>query len=853
MEPLTGGIMTSFGGYLAHLATRLFAPAKHLKATYEAFRQLLEWDQRSHEKMAELESFCHEEKKGDFWAIRKTYEDLYGAVAEMVAHLTVMAPRSYQALFARLRDIDAAVRTSGLTLQQPDAFPPFVLPLKEIPPQAEGLAGGKAAHLAEIASALDLPVPNGFVITSRAFNAFCETNRLGPAIENALATLDPDSPRALEETSAYLTSLVLKGSMPPGLEEAMREVYSRIFGAARCAVRSSAVGEDAAFSFAGQFKTVLNVDAARLVEAYKEVVASKYSPSAIFYRVKNGFLDRETPMAVLALEMVDAVASGIVYSQSPLAASKSRTTIYAIWGLGELLVKGDTVPDVLELSMAGDRPEVVHRTPGARDFKTVLTPRGGVETVPLEAPEKDTAPIDDHQAARLAAWARQLESFFQSPQDVEWCKDRPGRLLILQSRPLKVEKEAEDSCRIELSGVANPVLLAGGDRAVSGIGTGKVFVVSSFGDLQNLPMGSVLVARSAPPKYAQVMDRLSAVVTDLGAAAGHFVSVAREWGVPTLVNTREATRNLKPGEMVTVVADSAKVFAGAVAGLPENGCPKSGLPEDSPVMKRLRRILDHCAPLNLLDPRDDGFVPQGCKTLHDIVRFVHEKAVQEMFFLGSKGMRRAGANKLISQIPVTLYVLDLEKRRPRGLARRRGLPLEKVENLGLRALWRGLGDPAISWSGDLRHLDWQEFDRLSAGIISLDSQMLASFAVISKDYLNIHIRFGYHFVVIDTLFGPVSEQNYISLRFKGGGAAPERRRLRIRFLARVLGAHGFETDPEGDGIDVTRRAVASLDIEKKLEMLGFLLGFTRLLDQRLEDTADVEAFSDRFLTRFPPQ
>jgi pyruvate,water dikinase len=845
--------MTSFGGYLGHLATRVFAPAKHLKATYEAFRQLLEWDQRSHEKMAELEGFYHDEKRGDFYTIRKTYEDLYGAVAEMVAQLNVMAPRSYQALFPRLRVIDSAVRAFGLKLPQPDASPPFVLPLEEIPPQAEGLAGGKAAHLAQIASALDLPVPKGFVITSRAFNAFCETNRLGPAIENALATLDPDSPRALEETSAHLTSLVMKGSVPPGLEKAIQEVFSRIFGVARCAVRSSAVGEDAAFSFAGQFKTVLNVDYARLVEAYTEVVASKYSPSAIFYRVKNGFLDRDTPMAVLALEMVDAAASGIVYSRSPFTSSKAGITIYAIWGLGELLVKGDTVPDVLELSSERDRPEVVHRTRGARDFKAVLTPQGGVETVPLAASEKDTAPIDDHEAARLAAWARRLESFFQSPQDVEWCKDRQGRLLILQSRPLKVEKEAENSCQIQLSGVANPVLLSGGDRAVSGIGTGKVFVVSSFEDLQDIPTDSVLVARSAPPKYAQVMDRLSAVVTDLGAVAGHFVSVAREWGVPTLVNTREATGNLKPGEMVTVVADSAKVFAGAIPGLPESPCEKSGLPKDSPVMKRLARILDYCAPLNLLDPQADSFVPQGCKTLHDIVRFVHEKAVQEMFFLGSKGMRRAGASKLISQIPVTVYVLDLEKRRPGGLTRRGGIPLEEVENLGLRALWKGLGDPEIPWSSDLRHLDWQEFDRLSAGIISLDSQMLASFAVISKDYFNIHIRFGYHFVVIDALFGPVSEQNYIALRFKGGGAALERRRLRIRFLSQVLGAHGFETDPEGDGIDVKRRGIAPLDIEKKLEMLGFLLGFTRLLDQRLEDTADVEAFSDQFLARFPPQ
>jgi pyruvate, water dikinase len=846
--------MNAMRRIISHLLTRLFAPSKHLKKTYEAFRQLLEWDRQSHERMAELESYYHDEKRGDFYTVRKAYEGLHEAVRQMVEHLDAMAPRSHRRLFPRLLDINAAVRASGLRIEEPDATPPFVLPLQEVPRRAETLAGGKGAHLAELASELDLPVPKGFVITSRAFNAFCETNRLGPEIETALANLNLDSPPSLEQTSTYLSSLFLKGSLPPVLEKAIQNACTGAFGKTRCAVRSSAVGEDSAYSFAGQFKTVLNVESTRLVEAYKEVIASKYSPGALFYRIKNGFLDRETPMAVLALEMVDALAGGIVYSQSPFSSSEAATTIYAIWGLGELLVDGDTVPDVLEVSMRSDRPEVVRRTQGARDRKAVLTPQGGVETVPLEAPEKNTPPIDDKEAGQLAVWALRLEKFFGTPQDIEWCKDRQGCLLVLQSRPLGLEQKTEESCEIDLSGVSSPVLISGGDRAVSGIGKGEVFVVSSHEDLQGLPRGSVLVAHSTPPGFARVMDRLSAVVTDLGSVAGHFASVAREWGVPTLVNTRKATSILKHGEMVTVVADSAKVFGGEVEGISVPSCEGNRPPKDSPVMKRLSLILEHCSPLNLMDPQDEGFVPENCKTLHDIVRYVHESAVQEMFSLGSKGMRRArGAVKLVSDIPVTLYVLDLEKRRPKGLGRSGEIPLERIENPGLRALWKGLGHPDIRWSSDVRHFDWEEFDRLSAGLISLDSQMLASFAVVAKDYLNIHIRFGYHFVVIDSLFGPQPEQNYISLRFKGGGAAPERRHLRVRFLSRVLGEHGFETDPQGDGIDVNRSSLTLPDAGKKLEMLGFLLGFTRLMDQKLEDKEAVEAQADEFLKKFPPQ
>ena len=132
-----------------------------------------------------------------------------------------------------------------------------------------------------------------------------------------------------------------------------------------------------------------------------------------------------------------------------------------------------------------------------------------------------------------------------------------------------------------------------------------------------------------------------------------------------------------------------------------------------------------------------------------------------------------------------------------------------------------------------------------------DSQLLASFALLSADYLNINIRFGYHFVVIDTLCGANPRENYVSLRFKGGGAAFEGRHLRGRFLARVLEEHGFEVRLEGDIVDVRLRGIASSELEAKLEVLGFLLGFTRLLDMKLDNMENVETLVDEFLGKAP--
>jgi pyruvate,water dikinase len=845
---------------LRHLAYQVFAPTKQLRRNYKAFRDLLEHDHRSHEWLADLEKHFHEGKRVDFHAVKKTYERLSHSVSKMIECLDAMAPGSYGQLFSIFREINSTIQGSGLKIEELDASPPFVLPLDQIPPQAESLVGGKAGRLSKIAVDLALTIPKGFVITSKAYSYFIEFNHLSTRIEAALADLDVDSPLSLEKTSTHLTSLILEGFLPPDLQKAIGETCADLMSddgssgvLSRWAVRSSAVGEDGAFSFAGQFKTVLNVDPKNLDQAYKEVLASKYSPNALFYRVKNGFLDQETPMAVLVLEMIDAEASGIVYSQSPVSSGSTATTVYSVWGLGEHLVKGATVPDVTKVSWEDHVPHVTSKDRGARETKMILSPDGSVETVPIETHEKEPLSLGDRKAIELATWAAQLESLFAEPQDIEWCQDRQGRLYILQSRPLHLEQPAQTSCEIDLADIPNPILLSGGERAASGMGSGMVVVASSPADLENIPKGSVLVTHTTAPRWAQAMDRLSAVVTDLGSVAGHFASVAREWRVPTLVNTRVATQRLKPGETVTVDADRAKVFAGTIQGLSNSLCEKQELSPESPFMKRLRLILDHASPLNLLNPQDPGFVPGNCRTLHDMVRFVHEKAVQEMFSMGGKSMRRVrGAKKLISEIPITLYVLDLGGGVRDAPGSKREVHLKDVENIGLRALWKGLSHPEINWSPDILHFDWEEFDRLSAGIISVDSQLLASFAVVSKDYLNINVRFGYHFVVIDALFGTSPMDNYLSLRFKGGGASPDRRNLRVQFLARVLQEHGFESDFEGDTIDAWHRGSTQSGMERKLEMLGFLLGFTRLMDQKLEDTKKVEASVEEFLSKSPP-
>lgn len=829
----------SFLGRLKTIALDLLSPDTLVRRRYAVFRELLKQDHRGHELMAKIERLYHDSGTADFSAVRFVYRDLLQAISSMVESLSILAPHRGAGLPDALQRIDLEA-LPHLAAANPDTSPPFVFALDELTENLEHLAGNKASNLAVLSKRLGLPVPTGLVITARAYHYFIEYNGLRPEIESRLAVLDIDSHSSLDETSSVLMNLLMQATFPRDLELAVMEYRDRLFEGERCAVRSSGIGEDGKISFAGQYRTVLNTATEGVMDACKEVYASRYSPTALSYRIRNGLLDEETPMAVLVMRMVDAEASGILYSKDPFGLQPDRMKIYSTWGVGEPLVEGAAAPDVTEISTDGSL-RLLAMERAVRDRKSILSREKGTQSVPLEDGEKKGMSLDEEGARRLAGWAERLESFFGTPVDMEWCRDRRGELFILQCRPLRLDTFSINLELARAPRVPNRMLISKGEKASSGVAAGQVALVYSASDLGNVPEGAVLVAPGTSPAFARVIGRLRAVVTDVGSPAGHFASVAREWGVPALVNTGVATRVLNPGETVTVDADGGRVFAGVAEELLNSASRKSP-PADSPFRKRLRRILDTVSPLNLVDPQSASFDPGCCRSLHDVLRYVHEKAVEEMFSLGGRGRRRfRGARKLASDIPVTFYVLDLADGLARESHRKKQIAVNDVKSFPFIALWEGLTCPGATWSQHVTHFDWDVFDRAATGggIISFDSQSLASYALVSEDYLNIGIRFGYHFTVVDALCGFEERDNYISFRFEGGGADFEKRCLRVLFLAQVLQNHHFEVVSKQDWLTARAEKFSREEARDRLEIIGRLLAFTPFLDMTLDDLAEV--------------
>jgi pyruvate,water dikinase len=169
------------------------------------------------------------------------------------------------------------------------------------------------------------------------------------------------------------------------------------------------------------------------------------------------------------------------------------------------------------------------------------------------------------------------------------------------------------------------------------------------------------------------------------------------------------------------------------------------------------------------------------------------------------------------------------------------------------AVWEGLSDREITWAKGLLHLDWERFDQVSGGIFSLkSSSLLASYALLARDYAYLLLRFGYHFAVVDALAGERPEENHIQFRFKGGGGSPEKKAWRLLMLDKVLKHFGFVVNIQEDMLEAKCMRQDSQSSQLRLRILGYLLGRTPLLDMALESETDALHMAELFIKKWQP-
>ncbi len=788
---------------------RVFAPGAVLRSTYESFQELLEYDGRTHEEMAELEALYYQGTKEDFSSIRNRYKSFSANVLGMVESLEKMAPGSHVTLRSYYKKFDF-YSTFLLAPPQLDAAPPFVCSVQEGAGR-EDLVGGKASQLAALASGLNLPVPAGFVITANSCNYFMAYNDLRRPVDTILSGIRSVNPHSLLEASARLVDLIEDAEIPAEITEEITAAwagFSKPFETPPLmAVRSSGLNEDGACSFAGQYLTLLNVAGSEILAAWRRIISSKYTPEALAYRIHSGLGDEETGMAALVLEMVQAKSSGVLYTADPSGGKNKNVSIHVVRGQGDALVSGRVIPESHDMNEKGK----------GKDGGTAI----------LTAPELATL----RQQGQLIADA------YDSPRDVEWSITEQGHLIFLQSRPLGTQQSLQVSSKITPLPDKGQLLFKAGVTAARGQACGPAYCVDSTHLLEEIPTGAILVLRETLPSAVRVLKQVRGVVAELGSVAGHFSTVCREFGVPLLLAVGDNIKSIAQGEELSLFADIQELWQGDCLP-PQKPVPIYEREAELPYFRRLHGLLDFVTPLNLLDPESKDFTPESCRSLHDIIRFSHEQAVRTMFSLGDRGSGRSkGKRKLISPLPLDVFLLDVGGGLQEKETGKADVDLAEICSTPFLALWQGLTHPSVEW-GERSHYDWKSFDEiaLAGGSASKDSSDFASFAVLGGNYVNLNMRFGYHFTLVDAMCDKDAAKNYCQLRFAGGGGDFSGRSLRIDFVETILKESGFQVTPKGDLLDARLQHMAAAEMLQQLQVVGRLLGVTKLMDMRLKDT-----------------
>jgi len=720
--------------------------------------------------------------------------------------------------------------------------------------------GGKNANLGEMKNRAHLPVPEGFAITTRAFELFLSENDLVDRIAMKKMSLDPNDAESLNAVSEEIQRLMITSPVPEPLGRAILSAYDAMSASVRgdgssppprISMRSSALGEDSDLSFAGQYLSVLNVPRELILKNYTFIIASLFTPRAMSYRIMKGIPDEHVAMSVACIRMVDSVASGVIYTRHPFDPRDNNVIISAVWGLGPYAVDGAVTPDKYEVGKASGLPILVKEI-SSKPVKLVSNPEGGLTEVTVGEGDKEFACLSDRQIQDLAAYAITLEKHYGGPQDIEWALDNKGDFFILQTRPLCGRQENQP-LGIAIPEARNyPVLIEGGAAAFPGIGGGKAFHVSSDEDLVNFPDGAVLIATQPSPKFMLVMRKASAIVTDFGSITGHMASLAREFAVPALLDTRTATSTIPNGAEITVDAHCRRIYDGIVPELTALQTSRQPRMKGTPVYETLSRIAEVITPLRMLDPKSPEFAASNCRSLHDLMRFIHELSYSEMFRISDLVSEHEGfALKLIAPIPLDLHVIDLGGGIAEGGKKSRSVRHEAIVSVPFRALLNGMlhedllhfRPRPVEFSGFLSVLSEQMFQD------HLGSERFGnrSYAIISDKYLNFSSRVGYHYGVLDTYCGYTLSKNYIAFSFKGGAADDIRRNRRARSIALILESLGMSVEVTGDRVSARVQKLESQILVEKLDMIGRLLQFTRQLDMLMKSEASVGAIAKAFL------
>ncbi len=309
----------------------------------------------------------------------------------------------------------------------------YVLGFQDIDKTNIALAGGKGANLGELSKLEGVRVPDGFCISTEAFQKIVRGTPSIHELLDRLSLLKVNDRIGIKELSAEIRARIEAAAIPGDIHDEIVRHLARLGRENAWAVRSSATAEDLpTASFAGQQDTYLNIVGEKAVlEHVSKCWASLFTERAVTYRIQNNFDHREVRLAVVVQKMIFPRAAGVLFTADPVTSNRKVTSIDASFGLGEALVSGLVNADVYKVRNG----EIIARKISTKKLAVFAVGGGGTQERELEAERQNERALTDERILQLEQIGRKIEAHFGCPQDIEWCLADDG-FHIVQSRAI---------------------------------------------------------------------------------------------------------------------------------------------------------------------------------------------------------------------------------------------------------------------------------------------------------------------------------------------------------------------------------------------------------------------------------
>jgi len=802
------------------------ASAQELESVHSLFakfRRIQRLNTRALELMAEMEQTLGGEYIFDRSFLESSVQELSTLTHQVVYSLNAMSRNSYVDLFdcyQNIRGILADILGGGAG--------PFAthltLPYSILGWELEPLVGILNVGLAEARLRLDLPAPDGFAVTVAGCRLFWQENGLPGMRENdvrsELQPVDAVFPAALESA----------------IQHELESLFARRGGPTSLTVRVCAGGRDD--DRLTEPKGLTNVPPHLLLSACKQALCESAGQLA----ARNEQVDDCVALAVH--EALPATLFGSITAAYSAELSSALFRVTAAPADAPERTEHYLIRKVYPFDPV--RSEVL-----AKSWDKSLFPG----TLPLSQTQKGlyrgSALLEPEFLKTIAEYAVTFERLLGCMPDLHWARiEGEQKPVVTDIKPATgTTGEVAEWCELGQVIAGAEVLLRGGETAQTGIAAGRAIHVSEDDAPESFPYGAVAFARAASPRLSPILRRASAIVTELGTSIGHLATIARELRIPGIFGVAEAWERVPAGTEVTVDAGERTVYRGIIEPLLAcRECSTELYPSD-PEYATLRHLLRWILPLQLIDPESNEFSAQNCRTYHDIIHFAHERSIEELLHMQERGRGLADlqTRKIDLGAPLDLFVIDIGG----GIAANAGstISLAEVISEPFGAFLRGLSDDEM-WQrgpGSISIKDiFSGLDRTFAAMTNTPEYAGRNHAVVAENYMNLGLRLGYHFSVVDSYLGDSVNQNYIYFRFVGGFADEKRRRRRAELIRAILEEMRFKVVVKGDLVVGKFKIAQREEVVSALVRLGELTGFTRQLDISMASEDQVEELKSLF-------